>query len=652
MKTRVKTFIFLMALFAAALSVGRLYFLAKYSDIYSGSGPGAIALSLLNGLRFDLATAAMASAPVYLLLFFPGIARLKKAASLLLYILLFIYLGLIIYDFIDIQYYSFAQRHLTFEVGNAWQDTDALVMIGLNRYILEVVALFAFMAVFTFLFLRAAKGIRGKEAGQKRWFVWLVKDAVFFLAAVTLLVVSIRGGVQMKPLGVKNAFLDDRVELGVLSLNGIYTTVNTFWDSNGGQAVANTLAAVKDDGGKDNPLRLKDEKTEAEAAPGFPLYKRFKKDGSEKKMNVVIFIMESWTAKYVGALGGTIDAAPEFTKLSSKGLLLTNCYANAQRSFEGVSAILASLPSWSGASLGKGGLLYQTRLEPLGSVLKKKGYETIFVHGAKPGSMGLDGLANKTGLDRHITREDFADLANVDDGVWGIYDEHAFLRAHEEFEKSEKPFFGVVYSLTSHTPYKVPSKEFEHFKEDAGPHDFLNSMRYSDWALGKFFEKALKSKYAKDTLFVILADHTEGNSTQDSLRDSYRIPCMFFAPGVVSPGRFDGVASQVDMTPTVIDILGLKEPYTSWGRSVLKGGSGRALLPRGDMVVWVDRSNMFLTDLASLNALYAIDSPEEKQQKADGASEPAMAEKKGELLKYLKLSQELIKENRVMPMEH
>jgi len=642
-RLKFKGFFVPLILFAAALSAGRLYFFIKYHDTYSGIDASSIAWAFVQGMRFDLSTAALMSAPVFLVLFFPGISLSRLLRRALLATLLAWYAALLAYNFIDIQYYSFAQRHLTFELSNTWRDTGVIVKIGLARYVPEFIALVLFIVLFGSVYIYLAREKkRSPLAAPGGYLASIAVDAGVFLAIAALTVVLARGGVQMKPLSIKNAFSSDRIEVGTLALNGIYSTFNTLYNNNEDKNLE-ILRRTSFEKEADVQGFIVDRSKEG-AAEGYPLFRKFNyPDGERKNMNVVIFVMESWSAKFIGSLGGKVEAAPFFSSLSKDGMLLNNCFANAQRSYEGLSATLGSLPSWKKMSLDQGGLLYQTRLEPAVSSLKRYGYETIFVHGARPGSLGFDSLVKRFGFQRHISRDDFDDSG--DDGTWGIYDEYTFQKADEEFSKTREPFFAAIFSLSSHTPYKLPSKEFEHFGSEVQYSAFLNSMRYSDHALRKFFEKARRSDYFKNTIFVIVGDHTEGHSTRESVYEGYRVPCLFYGPGV-KPSVDQAVASQVDILPTVFDMLKVPAPFTSWGKSVLAEGERRALLPRGDMFVWVNGRYMLVTDMNAPMGLYDYKADPARDILKDGAESKALME---EFQQYLKFSYDLILSNKVRP---
>ncbi|MDP2690389.1 MAG: LTA synthase family protein, partial [Deltaproteobacteria bacterium] len=577
-----------------------------------------------------------------------GFSRSRLLVKALLGLLLAWYIALLVYLFVDVQYFAFSQRHLTFELSNTWKDTGVILKIGASKYLFEFLGFTVLLVLFSYIFIKLTAPFRRLEA-RKGILLGLALDALAFLIIVAVSVVSVRGGVQMKPLGTKNAFMEGNTVLGFLNLNGIYTTFDTIYNSKDNSELLAFLESNNSGDGRDVAARMISSEKE-ENSPGYPLYRNFKyASGERKEMNVVLFIMESWSAKFIGSLGGKIDAAPYFTSLSDKGLLLTSCFANAQRSYEGLTATIGSIPMTKGMSFEQGGLLFQTSLEPIGEVFSNYGYDTIFVHGARPGSMGFDGLVKKLGIKRHISRNDFQDIDRVDDGTWGIFDEYSFLRAHEEFEKLDRPFFAVVYSLSSHTPYKLPSGEFEHFDSSVPFRDFLNSMRYSDYALQKFFEKAKDSRYFDNTLFIVIADHTEGMSTADNIYESYRIPCFFYAPGMIKPARYDGLASQLDVVPTVYDMLKVSDKHTSWGKSIFSPGKRQTILPRGDMFVWVNEPYMLVTNLYSPLGLYNFKLEPKKNLLSNGAAGAETKKLNNEVLNYIKLSYELILDNRVRP---
>lgn len=636
----------------SGLMLQRIYFYLKYSADFAGFQTSEILGAFLSGARFDLAASAISVAPIALILA-PSWGFLNhKLRRPVFWAALCYFVVLLGYSYIDVHYYAFSQRHMTFELQNAWAETDAILKIAGMEYLWPALGFFAVTGGVSFVYLRSMKGIVLAPDGRG-WKGAIIGGTLSFAIVAVMFAVFIRGGLQMKPLGVKDAFRSEHVELGVLSLNGLYTTYNSLYESARGRGHESPLGDIKiNPKDKIDVLSLIKDPSREVNDPDYPLLRKFAyKPDEERRLNVVLFIMESWSGKYSKALGGKVSATPFFDSLSEDGLLLTNCLASGQRSIEGLSGLLSSTPVWSGMTFGKGGLLYQTRMEPVGAVFKSMGYETLFIHGARPGSMGFDGLIGRAGFARHISRDDFAVSPATDDGVWGIFDHIAFARANEEFRAIKGPFFATVYSLSSHTPYTVPSKEFEVFGPETEYREFLNSLYYSDQALKIFFEAAKKEEYFKNTLFVIVSDHTEGRATADNKYVSYHIPCLFYAPGTVAPARDARLTAQMDIAPTIMDILKISRPFTSFGRSALSNAERRALIQKDENFIWVEDPYMLVTNLDEpLSLLNYREAPDKNLLKSKNKDyKPIALAMQNEILNYIEWSHAAISENRLAP---
>ncbi len=575
----------------------------------------------------------------------------KRLAKPFLYALAVWHVFLLGYNFVDIHFYADTQRHMTYDIMYAWQSLDVVLKMGLESLLAPTIGMALGLAGYGYVFhsiIRRELSRPERENPHLKSVTQIGKEACLVLLFIAITIVSIRGGFQLKPLGVRHAFTSDNEALGNLSLNGIYTSFQALYERLQSKERLDRMS--DEDIAALTPAAAEIVSPDAEVIdPDYPLYRRYPKPGeSRKKMNVVLFIMESWTAKFTKSLGGGISAAPYFDDLTKEGLLLDSCFANGQRTFEGVLASVGSFPTWNYMIIGKSGLTYQTRLQPAAALFKKLGYETLFIHGGKKGSMGLNKLLRRMGVDRHFSADDFKQNNMTTDHIWGIYDEYVFKRANKEFSKIDKPFFAVVLSLSSHLPFKLPSKRFEKFTDVESPmKEFLNSFGYSDYALHTFFEAAKKSDYYENTLFVITGDHVAGYFTKDSLYDAYRVPCLFINSKLGLSGVYGKTASQYDLLPTVIDLLDIQLPFTAWGKSILQGGDRTTILPRGDMQVYVKNNHMLLAGRKKIYGLYDyLANPAENL--GEGGAIDARALHKS-MLDYIDLSEQLILKNRVTP---
>jgi len=101
-------------------------------------------------------------------------------------------------------------------------------------------------------------------------------------------------------------------------------------------------------------------------------------------------------------------------------------------------------------------------------------------------------------------------------------------------------------------------------------------VKYSDWALGDFFERAEKEAFWKNTIFIVIADHgARVYGSQTIPLKSYQIPCVIVAPALFSqPSRVDVNGSQIDVTPTILGMIGRPYECLFFGHDLLQPGAG------------------------------------------------------------------------------
>ncbi len=169
-------------------------------------------------------------------------------------------------------------------------------------------------------------------------------------------------------------------------------------------------------------------------------------------------------------------------------------------------------------------------------------------------------------------------------GSWGVSDEDLFSRAHKEFvAHGDEPFFALVFSSSNHSPYEFPDGRIDLYEQPANTVN--NAVKYADYALGRFFEKARKAPYWNNTLFLVVADH-DTRVYGDSLVpiEHFHIPALIIGPGV-APARYPKVASQIDLAPTLLSLMGLQTEHPMQGHDLLRTSDdypGRAIMQYGN----------------------------------------------------------------------
>ncbi|MDO9068967.1 MAG: sulfatase-like hydrolase/transferase, partial [Deltaproteobacteria bacterium] len=245
------------------------------------------------------------------------------------------------------------------------------------------------------------------------------------------------------------------------------------------------------------------------------------------------------------------------------------------------------------------------RVMGLGHILLKRGYTTSFHHGAKVGSMGFDAYARTAGFLKYYGKEDFPGLADsLQDGTWGVYDEEFFLDALSRMNSFNKPFASVIFSLSPHDPLKIPSYRealIAGYKDDD---KFRRALRYSDFSLKTFFEKARKEDWYDNTVFIITGDHPY-HSMRNNFASIFQVPLLIYRPQGMPPARADGIGSQVDILPTLLDLLGCSTIHASMGSSLLSGKKEHyAVVRHGAEFAVFDNGMVLVSDLEKINGLY------------------------------------------------
>ena len=289
---------------------------------------------------------------------------------------------------------------------------------------------------------------------------------------------------------------------------------------------------------------------------------------AENHKNVVLITIESYSADFLKAYGNEQNITPFIDSLSTKSLLFTNLYAVGNRTVRGLEAVTLCFPPTAGESVVK--RVDNKNKFSTGSLFKQRGYATKFLYGGDAYFDNMGDFFSGNGYDV-VDKKAFQRNEISFENIWGVCDEDMAKKAIQVMNQeasSGKPFFNHWMTVSNHRPFTYPDGKID---IDAHAKSREGGVKYTDYALRKFFAMAEKQPWFKNTVFVILADHCASSSGKTELpADKYRIPAMIYSPGFVEPKRYTNLMSQIDVMPTVFGLLNFKYASKFYGQDVLK----------------------------------------------------------------------------------
>ena len=471
------------------------------------------------------------------------------------------------------RFYDFRPNYLIFEHG---ADREVLKTVAKAYPLVRIVLLSlagAWLAAIAVQLL--ASTARVNAQGENFWWLW--DRALTFLWLGLAAVVS-RGTFDHRPLNPSlAAFTTNRIANEIAGC-GVFTLLYE-WS----QRAKNEFVVLKsvtqvpsvDEAFADARRILSRDGRFCDDGPN-PLTRRIANPSAPAPLNVVLIVMESFTGRLTGCLGGSPGLSPHLDMLAEEGLLLERCYATGERTIQGLEAAVCSFPPLPGEGVVKRPQARQ-HFATLASVLKQRDYATTFLYGGQGIFDHMLGFFLGNGFDRFIEEKDFP--APSYKSPWGVSDEDLFERADAEFRRyheTGQPFFATLLTVSLHSPWQFPAGKIEPLPADtkvpAGFElDELNNFLYADYCIGQFIRLARQAPYFDNTLFVFVGDHgvhLRGNQLIPI--DDYVVPALFLAPKHVDSGRISAVASQMDLPPTIMGIVGGEYRSAFLGRDIRK----------------------------------------------------------------------------------
>jgi len=380
----------------------------------------------------------------------------------------------------------------------------------------------------------------------------LIGIMVYFILAPGLLFLGIRGGIQAIPITQSQSYYSTHNILNLAAVNSGYSFSFSMMENYRFM--------------KENPYSFY---PDAEARKVVEEILHVEKDTTiniltTPRPNIVVLLLESWSADLVHSLGGEPGISPEFEKLAKEGVLFTQLYASGNRSEQAMSAIFGGFPSTPITAITHS-LEKVTHLPSLTEKLKGIGYRSSFYFGGHLMYGGIKSYLSIAGFEHMVEIYDLPD--SLPRGKLGVHDEFMFAYQAQELKQMPEPFLSVLFTLSSHSPYDQPMRQVLDW--GGSEKDFINSAYYTDSCLGDYFNRIRGEDWYRNTLFVIVADHSHNTYRHWSVisPEYRRIPMLLYGD-VISEAyrgtRVDRLASQTDIPATLLRQMGLPADEFSW----------------------------------------------------------------------------------------
>jgi len=374
-----------------------------------------------------------------------------------------------------------------------------------------------------------------------------------FLLASALMILPIRGSLGVAPMNVGFVYFHPH------NIFANHAAINVIW--NAGKSLMNkgTISEYS---------FMDDQKAEELFAACYPDVHHTDILIKEFPPNVIIIILESFSNRLIQPLGGLPDVTPNLNRLCKEGIVFSNLYANSDRTDKGILGILNGYPAHPVAKVIN--FTEKTRQLPyINQDFKQAGYHTEFVSGFDILFSNISAYLGNAGYDRVITRNDFPPQT-YRGTKWGVPDHWVFEKLLEMCNQTLPPFFKTFIALSSHEPFIVPMPTVIEGKDEERL--FLNSVYYSDKALGDFIEAARQTDWWERTLIVITADHGSrhpGNIAHYA-PEKFKIPMLWLGGAVDKKDTvITTIAGQTDIPLTLMRQLGLENSYYRFSRDIL-----------------------------------------------------------------------------------
>ncbi|OZN48644.1 LTA synthase family protein [Gallibacterium anatis] len=554
LKLPVKLLIFSIFLFLFF----RLLFIGLYPDYFLDQiSIKELLQSFLYGIRFDLNISVIFLSPILLISILPfSIISSLRFQKVLSYLSLIVFIVFSIISLIDLAYFGEVYRHLGREIFLVNKDIGFIFDVAFKSRLLYTILGFLILGmiilsyvIFIIYPLKKSVNLNSGSIFSRSLLGVAFLIFCFWLARGMI--------IQGRPISYADAFENTTSSS---QANLVLNSPFVVWKQLRKQE-------------KLGPINLLTDKEKDQISFRDDVF-LFQSNEKENYKNIVFILLESWSYKYIDGLAHrNYNVTPFIDSLIKKSIVWDNYYSAGKRSIIGIQAVLSSVPALNNHPvLGFG--LELNKISRIGKILNDHQYRTIMMQTSNRRSFNVNSIANVLGFQEYYGKEDVPIIKKYPQEPphfgWD-YDSLQFLLNKLNETPKSKPFFAFLFTGSTHEPFADAGKAFHIYPHNqSNENGFLNTLRYSDWSLEQFMKAAEKQPWYNNTIFIFTADHTLNSLPSENLKEQFHIPLIVYSPdGSLSAKRESQFASQYDLFPTILDLLGIDTPISTFGQSLL-----------------------------------------------------------------------------------
>lgn len=516
-------------------------------------------IALLIGVKFDNLIASYIIAVPLVLLPLISLATCRSDNRLLINRLLActkwylwaLYSVTLFICITNIRYYYFFDNHLNWQVTEWFafvSDTSGMLFGEPVNWIFLLTSILGSVGIYyvvSYLLKHSSRFDNEQELTLNHYAVSVSLSILLW----GLCFLGMRGSLQRYPLNISHAYFCDDVFYNRLGINPVFNIIKS------AEYADDVLPAILSEIDKTEATEYVRNQLHCQPSDSTSTICRtyssdtIKKDG----VNVVLILMESMMSANLEREYKGQPLTPYLRALRDSSIYFPNTYSAGIHTNNGIMASqYGIMPNFAHTSMPMPAELHQG----LPNILAQNGYSTFAFLTSNPQYDNMNSVLRDNGIQTIYSLYDYPKEAIVNN--FGVSDDYLFnygLDRLNEKSKADSPFYAMFLTVSNHMPYVVPNQFMQR-----GSTAEEQIIAYADDAVGEFLQKARRTEWGKNTLFIVVADHghVDPNDCHYDMTYSFNHIPLYFVAEWIEPHQISNLACQIDIMPTVLAMLGIE----------------------------------------------------------------------------------------------